>query len=91
MAGRPRMMAKRVAQLYDAYCAIAKELDELMPKQYRQATNDSLGQTWQHATESVAAANDYLCDLASYLSFKAAKAGIDAAEFADNQHCKSAS
>ncbi len=74
MAGRPRTMAKRVAQLYEAYRAIAEELEKLMPQQYRRPTNDSLGRTWQQAVNSLAQSEDYLSDLASFLEFKAESA-----------------
>jgi hypothetical protein len=67
-------MAKRVAQLYEAHCAIAEELDKLMPQQYRQPTNDSLGRTWQTAVNTLAACKDYFSDLTCFLEFKAEKA-----------------
>jgi hypothetical protein len=83
MAGRPRTMAKRVAQLYDAYAAIAAELDELMPLQYREPSADYLGQTWRTATQAVVAADDYLLDLVALLEIKADRAEKRAAAAAE--------
>ena len=74
MAGRPRTMAKRVAQLYDAYSVILDELTKLMPQQYSQPTTDSLGRTWQTAVHTLGAANDYFMDLVCVLEFKAERA-----------------
>src|SRR5437016_2581132 len=82
MAGRPRTMARTVAQLYDRYAAVRDELQRLMPQQYRKATTDSLGQTWQKAVDSLSAADDYFMDLSSFLDFKADKAEERAAQMA---------
>ena len=73
MAGRPRTMAKRVAQLYEAYAAIAKELERLMPQQYHQATKDPLGRTWQTAVQALEGIDDFFMDLVSELDYKAEK------------------
>lgn len=74
MAGRPRMMAKRVGQLYETYSAVAEELQKLMPKQYQKPTTDLLGQTWQHAVATLTGIDDYFFDLVSLLEFKAERA-----------------
>jgi hypothetical protein len=71
-------MAKRVAQLYDAYQKIEDELEKLMPQQYRQSTTDSLGRTWQTAVHGLTAADDYFMDLVSLLEFKARRAAEQA-------------
>ena len=75
MAGRPRTMVRRVKQLLERYTAIDQELRELMPKQYLEPTNDSLGKCWQRAVQATGSVFDYLFDLGCLLEFKA-----DAAE-----------
>ena len=79
MAGRPRSMAKRVGQLYDAYSAIRDELEKLIPQQYRESSTDSLGRTWQTAVHALGAADDYLMDLVGELEVKANRADERAA------------
>ncbi len=75
MAGRPRTMARRMHQLLERYYAIDAELHALMPKQYLEPTNDTLGKCWQRAVRTTDNAFDELQDLACFLEFKA-----DAAE-----------
>jgi hypothetical protein len=67
-------MARSVHQLLERYFAVNEELQKLMPKQYLEPTNDSLGRTWQIAVEAVSGVSDYLEDLAYFLDFKAAEA-----------------
>ncbi len=70
MAGRPRTMARRVHQLLERYFAIDEELHALMPKQYLEPTNDTLGKCWQRAVRTTDNAFDELQDLACFLDCK---------------------
>ena len=71
MAGRPGTMARRVSQLYDRLCEMEEQLQQLMPQQYEKPTDDKLGKMWQAAVHAVAVADDFFCDLSSYLDYEA--------------------
>ena len=67
-------MARRVQQLLARQSAIDVELQQLMPKQYLEPTNDTLGSCWQSAVQAAGQASEFLFDLACYLDFKAKEA-----------------
>ena len=74
MAGRPRTMARRVQQLLERQSAVDGELQQSMPRQYLEPTNDTLGSCWQSAVQAAGQASEFLFDLACYLDFKAKEA-----------------
>ena len=67
-------MARRVEQLVERQSALDAELQQLMPKQYVDSTNDTLGECWQRAVESSDRAHEYLLDLWCILECKAERA-----------------
>ena len=79
MAGRPRTMARRVEQLLERQSALDAELQQLMPKQYVDSTNDTLGECWQRAVEASSIAQEHRIDLWTILDWKADKTEARAA------------
>jgi hypothetical protein len=86
-------MARRVQQLLERQSAIDEELQQLMPKQYLEPTNDTLGSCWQSSVQATGQACEYLFDLAFDLDYKAreaekrakaAQAATDSSPLVDN-------